>query len=78
MSAEQAEPISAAVAVQLAQALVVLPGDHLLIRVSPKAPAHTLELARVAIEQRLPNLAFTIIGADEFAVVRASQDGALA
>lgn len=56
----------------VAEALVIKPGDHLLVRVSHDVDYQEADELRQQLIERLPELAgvTVVIGADGFAVVR--------
>jgi hypothetical protein len=57
-------------AIEVAEALVVRPGDKLLIRVRQDTyPEHADQLAK-HLKRRIPEVEVTIIAAEQFAVVR--------
>lgn len=55
---------------EVAEALVVRPGDKLLIRVHPSTPSSQIDLLLTEARERLPEVEVTIIGAEQLAVVR--------
>jgi hypothetical protein len=55
---------------EIADALVVRPGDGLIVRVLPSITMNEVEYLRTTLLERLPDVEVTIIAAEQLAVVR--------
>jgi len=58
--------------IQVAEAVVVNPGDRVLIRVDPATPAEDVARFKSALRQHFPGSMVVIVAAHDMAVVRAA------
>lgn len=55
---------------EIREAIVVKPGDHLIVRVDVCTSRSEFDQLRTALEGRFPQLEVTVIAAEQIAVVR--------
>jgi hypothetical protein len=55
---------------EIAEALVIRPGDKLLVRVDRGITVQEVEVLREGLSERFPEVEWTVIIADQLAVIR--------